>query len=112
MNYNTSTSTQQFVNERFEQEEVKRISAVESESIGIGPVSGLRWQISPRISLWTESRLYMSYSETKVLTRWEEVSDGVKNRNTSFNFDTNSNTNYSSSAIAALPLDIYLTFNF
>lgn len=112
MNYNTSTSDQQFTNDRFELEAVTRISATETENIGIGPVTGLRWQISPRISIWTEGRLYLNYVERKNLTRWEDVSDGVKNRNGSFNFDSNSSTSYGSSAVTVLPLDIYVTFNF
>ncbi|GEM_PF-1230628 len=112
MNYGTSTSNQQFLNSSFAQEDVKRISASENENIGFGPVTGLRWKISPRISLWTEGRLYFNYSETKNITRWEDVSESVKNRNTGFNFDTNSNTNYRTAANAVLPLDVYITFNF
>lgn len=112
MNYGTSTSSQQFLNDQFVQEDVKRISALENENIGFGPVTGLRWEISPRISLWTEGRLYFNYSETKNLTRWEDVSESVKNRNTGFNFDTNSNTNYRTAANAVLPLDVYVTFSF
>jgi hypothetical protein len=110
LNFTESTSHQQF----FSQTgivSVKSISGNESSSIGLGPVAGLRWNVSPRISLWTEARSYFIYNELKILSRWEDVPDDLFNQNPGL-FDTKSRTDYNANLNFFVPLDLYVSFKF
>lgn len=100
-----------FFNGRQFQDTILSIAESSTVQIGGGPVTGLRWQVSPRISVWTESRLYFFYAEDRNETRFEDVMDETKLSRPG-QFDGNSRVNFSNTLNLFAPLDLYITFHF
>jgi hypothetical protein len=109
-NISTSSSDQQLRDpQTSEFVTVKSFNKAASEYIGAGPIAGLRWDLHPRITLWTEARLYFSYGESDSESGWEDLPESFK---TSDQFDTVKRTNYNSNFTFSPPLDVFISFKF
>lgn len=107
---NSSESIQQLRNPvSFEFFDAKTFNASTTQNVGGGPVVGLRWEVHPRITLWTEGRLYFTYNESRVESGWKDLPDNIKDFP---QFETVSRTSFSTSLDFFPPLDVFVSFKF
>ncbi|MDP2175304.1 MAG: hypothetical protein Q8K70_05265 [Bacteroidota bacterium] len=78
-------------------------------SYGGGPVGGIQWNLSQRISLMAESRAYFLYTENQTKTSWEDVPEPLKANGA---FSQSDNVNYFKRTEFFLPLDLFLIVKF
>lgn len=111
-NYNVfrNTNTQLFFDGR-NQVPVDNETSNSSTGYGGGPIAGLQWNLSKRISLFAESRANFIYRENHRKTNWEGVTDALRQRNPN-SFDERDNRDYFSSFNIFLPLDLFLAIKF
>jgi hypothetical protein len=107
---NSSRSDQQLRDPNtFEFVTVTSVNKSASEYIGAGPIAGLRWDLHPRITLWTEARLYFTYGESYSESGWEDLPE---NFNNSGQFDSVKRTDYNTNLTFSPPLDVFVSFKF
>lgn len=109
----TDNRTTNFQNVNFQgtQVLVKNISSFAQNSYGGGPIAGLQWDFSKRISLLAESRAYFNYSEIHTKTKWEDVPDQLRVAQNS-GFKDQDNVDYLSQFQIFLPLDLFVIIKF
>jgi len=107
----TETSSNQQLFSNGEIVTAKIINGNNLTSVGAGPLAGIRWNLSPKISLWTEARSYLIYGEREIKSGWEGVPDDLLNSNPGF-FDTKTRTDYAADLNFFAPLDLYISFKF
>jgi hypothetical protein len=81
-----------------------------NQQFGGGPIFGLKWDVSSRISIWTESRLYYTYTESINTTTWSDFSIDIPENDR--RFDERKTDNYLSSTRFFLPLDVFVGIKF
>jgi hypothetical protein len=81
-----------------------------SNSMGGGPLLGLQWNITDRISLWTESRFVYRYNENIQSFTWDEFSIDISGEESRFEIDNKED--FSSNTFLFMPLDVFVAFKF
>lgn len=92
-------------------EMVTNVSVNSSDSYGGGLVGAIRFNITDRVSLYTESRLYAQYQEIEQGNRWEDVSQELRDQFPN-SFPDNVNESFMKNINFFVPLDIFVQFNF
>ncbi|MBO6516406.1 MAG: hypothetical protein JJ975_07625 [Bacteroidia bacterium] len=85
-------------------------SVARREGFGAQAVTGLQWNIKPRISLNTEARVLFVYTEIETGTEFRNVPQEVRDFNPGVDFDAKLNTDFERTLNFLVPLDIYVVF--
>lgn len=80
------------------------------QKFGGGPVIGIKWDVSSRISIWAESRLFFTYGESVNKTSWSDFSLEIPENDP--RFEEKTSANYQTSTIFFPPLDVFVGIKF
>lgn len=88
---------------------VKNNSSFSNYSYGGGPIGGIQWNLTNRLSLMAESRAYFFYTEVQSKNKWEDIPEQLRINGS---FADSDNVNYFTRLNLNLPLDIFLIIKF